>query len=140
MKANKFVSIDFLFRLRLKIFYESWSAWIVHKSCIILNFYTSCHIKENCVEFFFFFFFLFCSLVRNENGKRPVFYTLQITRVFPNFLQLKQLNKSKEYLWILWSSWIVVCLSWRSEILIRNPIVIMFLSVLCDYFFEYCSS
>ena len=32
---------------------------IVHKSCIILHFYTSCHIKENCVEFFFYYFFSF---------------------------------------------------------------------------------
>ena len=32
---------------------------IVQKSCIILHFYTSCHIKENCVEFFFYYFFSF---------------------------------------------------------------------------------
>ena len=38
---------------------------------------------------------LFCSLVRNENIKRPGFYTLQVTRVFSNFPQLKQLNKIK---------------------------------------------
>ena len=31
--------------------------------CIILHFYTSCHIKEKCVEFFFFIIFL--SFVRN---------------------------------------------------------------------------
>ena len=62
---------------------------IVHRNCIILHFYTSCHIKEKCVDFFF----LFCSLVRNENTKRHGFYTLQVTRVFSNFPQLKQLNK-----------------------------------------------
>ena len=26
----------------------------VHKSCIILHFYTSCHIKKKCAEFLFF--------------------------------------------------------------------------------------
>ena len=75
---------------------------VVHKIRIILNFYTSCHITEACVKFFFFiimiilfflFFYLFCSLVRNENIKRPGFYTLQVTRVFSNFPQLKQLHK-----------------------------------------------
>ena len=39
---------------------------IVNKNFIILHFYTSCHIKEKCVEFFiFYYFFLFSSLVRN---------------------------------------------------------------------------
>ena len=39
---------------------------IINKNCIILYFYTSCHTKEKCVEFFFFImFFLFCPLVRN---------------------------------------------------------------------------
>ena len=61
---------------------------IVHKNCIILNFFTSCHIKEKCAE-------LFCSLVKNENTKRPGFYTLLVTRVFSNFPQLKKLNKIK---------------------------------------------
>ena len=67
---------------------------IVHKNCIILHFYASCHIKGKCVEFFLSFF-LSCSLVRNENLKRPGFNTLQVTRIFPNFPQLKQLNKIK---------------------------------------------
>ena len=31
----------------------------MHKNCAVLQFYISCHIKENCVEFFFFI----CSLV-----------------------------------------------------------------------------
>ena len=30
---------------------------IVHKNYIILHFYTSCHIKEKCVEFLFFITF-----------------------------------------------------------------------------------
>ena len=50
----------------------------VHKHCIILHFYTSCDIKEKYVNLFFFIiFFLFCSLVRNENLKRPGSYTLE---------------------------------------------------------------
>ena len=54
---------------------------------------------------------LFCSLDENENTKRPGFYTLLVTRVFSNFLQLKQLNKTNnafEYcdLLELWSAWI----------------------------------
>ena len=32
---------------------------IVHKNCIIFHFYTSCHIKEKCVEFLFLLFFCF---------------------------------------------------------------------------------
>ena len=42
-----------------------------------------------------YFLKLFYSLVRNGNLKRPGFYTLQVTRVFSNFPQLKQLNKIK---------------------------------------------
>ena len=39
---------------------------IVIKNCIILHFHTSCHIKQECEEFFlFYYFFLFWSLVRN---------------------------------------------------------------------------
>ena len=34
----------------------------------------------------FFFFIIFFSLVRNENRKRPAFHTLQISRVFSNFV------------------------------------------------------
>ena len=33
--------------------------YIVHKYCIILHFYTSWHIKEECVEFFDYFFLFF---------------------------------------------------------------------------------
>ena len=68
---------------------------IVHKNCIVLHFYTSCHIKEKRWKFCFFF----CSLVRNENIKRASFYPVQqvqqAIRVFSNFPQLKQLNKIK---------------------------------------------
>ena len=53
----------------------------------------------------------FFSLVRNENIKRPGFYTLQLARVFSSFSRLKQLNKIKytcEYcdLLELWSAWV----------------------------------
>ena len=68
---------------------------IVHKSCIILHFYTSFHIKENVWNFSFLLFFPFCSLVKNGNLKTPGFYTLQVIRVFSNFLQLKQIIKIK---------------------------------------------
>ena len=43
------------------------SMWcIAHENCIRLHFYTSCHIKERCLDFFFFFiaFFFFCSLCK----------------------------------------------------------------------------
>ena len=63
---------------------------------MVLHFYTSCHIKEKCVEcFFVIILFLLSTLVRKENIKRPGFYTLKVTSVLPNFLQLKQLNKIK---------------------------------------------
>ena len=85
---------------------------IVNKNCIILYFYISCHIKEKCSEFLFFItFFVFWSLVRNQNIKRTGFYTLQVTRLFSNFLQFKQLSKikdSREYcdLHELWYAWV----------------------------------
>ena len=43
----------------------------------------------------FCFLKLFSSLARNENSKRPGFYTLQLARLFSNFPHLKQLNKIK---------------------------------------------
>ena len=52
---------------------------IVHKNCIIIHFYTSCHIKEKCVEFFFF---LFCSSVRT----RRFYLTGDMTNLCP-FIQ-----------------------------------------------------
>ena len=45
----------------------------IHKNCIILHFYTSCHIKEKCAGFLVFE--KLCSLVKNENTERPGFYT-----------------------------------------------------------------
>ena len=75
----------------------------------------------------FCFLKLFGSLVRNENNiKRLGFYTLQVTMVFSNFPR-KQLKQNKEYVWILWSSWTMICLNWRSEIVIKKPY--------CEYVF-----
>ena len=89
---------------------------IAHKNCIILPFCTSWHLKDKCAEFLLSETFF--SLVRNENNiKEPGFYTLQVTRVFSN-CPLKQLKQNKEYVWILWTSWIVICLNWRCEIVI----------------------
>ena len=65
----------------------------LHKNCIILNFYNSCHIKENCAENLFFETFLF--FVGNENIERPSFYTLRVTRAFSHFPMLKQQNEMK---------------------------------------------
>ena len=62
---------------------------------IVLYFISILHVilKESVQNFCFLK--LFCSSVKNENTKRPAFYTLLVTRVFSNFPQLKQLNKIK---------------------------------------------
>ena len=57
--------------------------YILHDAILKKNVWSFCFLK------------LFCSLVRNDNIKRPGCYTLQVTRVFSNFSQLKQLNKIK---------------------------------------------
>ena len=90
---------------------------------IILYFISILHVILKKSVRNFSFFKLFCSVVRNENIKRPGFYMLQVARNFSNFPQLKQLY-----------------LSWRPELVIRNLIVIMLLSVSYDYVFEYRSS
>ena len=86
-----------------------YGSYIIHKNCIILNFYNSCRIKEKCVEFWFLKNFL--CLVKNENTKRPGFCTVLVTGVFSNSIQPEQLNKIKntcEYcdLLVLWFTWI----------------------------------
>lgn len=58
------------------------------------HFYNSFHITEKC-EDFFTIIFPFFFLVRNKKIKRPGFCILQLTRVFMNVLQLKQLRKIK---------------------------------------------
>ena len=62
---------------------------------IILYFISILHVILKKSVRNFCFLKLFCSLVKNENTKRPGFYTLLVTRVFSNFRQLKQLNKIK---------------------------------------------
>lgn len=61
------------------------------------HFYNSFHIKEKFEDFFNFFMisFPFFFLVRNKKIKRSGFCILQLTRVFMNVLQLKQLRKIK---------------------------------------------
>ena len=61
--------------------------YIVHKNCIILHFYTSCHIKEKCVEFFIFVIFFFFA-------KKTWLLYVTSNNYFLNFSQLKQ---NKEY-------------------------------------------
>ena len=62
---------------------------------IVLYFISVLHVILKKSVQNFCFLKLFCSLVKNENTKRPAFYTLLVTRVFSNFPQLKQLNKIK---------------------------------------------
>ena len=68
---------------------------IIHKNCTILHFYSLLHVmlKKNVRNFCFLK--VFCYLNKSENTKRPGFYTLQVTKVFLNFPQLKQLSKMK---------------------------------------------
>ena len=61
---------------------------IAHKNCIILHFYTSCHIKEKSAEFCFLK--LFCSSVKNENTKKNWFLYITSNKSFLEIPQLKQ--------------------------------------------------
>ena len=67
-------------------FVRYWAIFVLQLfvNQVILHFYISCLIIIS---------FLSCSLVRNENIKRPGFYTLHVTRVASNFPELYQLNK-----------------------------------------------
>ena len=67
------------------------------KFCIILDIIIIhihimclCVVNVNCVILYLLKHF--CSVDRNGNIKRPGFFTLQVTRVFSNFPQLKQSN------------------------------------------------
>ena len=112
---------------------------IVHKDCIILNFYISCHIKEKWVEFFFFIIFFFFALFSEKwKYKKTWFLYVTSNKGFLEFSTIKITKQNKKYVWKLWSSWIVICLSWRYSY--KKPCVTMFLSVSYDYIFEYCSS
>ena len=62
------------------------------QNCIILHFYTSCHIKEKCEIFAFWIFFF--SLVTNEN---TWFLYVASNKVFLEFSTTKT-KLNKEYL------------------------------------------
>ena len=65
---------------------------------VVLHFISMFHVilKKGVWSFsLYYFFVLFFLTNRNENIKRPVFYMLQIRRIFSIFPQLKQLNKIK---------------------------------------------
>ena len=81
----------------------------------------------------FVFSKLFCSLVKNEY-KKIWFLHVTSNKGFLEFSSAKISKQNKEYMWILWSSWIVICLNRRSELVIRNFTVTMFLSISYDYF------
>ena len=111
---------------------------IVHKNCIIVISILHFILKKNVWNFCFFETFLFFSW----KWKYKKTWLLYVTsnKGFLKFSTAKITKQNKEYVWILWSFWIVICLNWRSETVIRNFIVAMFLSVSYDYIFKYCSS
>ena len=65
------------------------------------------HVVLKKSVWFFFSFLLFCSLVRNENTKRPGLYNLQVTRV-PQLGRLDKIKNTCQYcdLLELWSAWV----------------------------------
>ena len=67
---------------------------MVHENFIRFHLYTSWyHLQEICMEFLLFETFLLFSY--KWKYKNPGFYTVQVTKVFSDFSQLKQLNKIK---------------------------------------------
>ena len=85
-------------------------------------------------SFFFFSFWLFSWEWKHEN---TWFLYIISNRGFRKFYTDKITKQNKEYVWVLWSFWIMISLSWRSEIVIRNLIETMFFSISYDYIFEY---
>ena len=63
--------------------------------------YTSCHIKEKCVEFFFYYFLLFSYKLKY---KKTWFLYVTSNKGFLEFYAAKRTKQNKEYVWILWSS------------------------------------
>ena len=106
---------------------------IVHKNCYTSFLYSIPHVYG-------IFLFSFFALQLEITIKQTWFLYVTSNKVFLEFSAAKTTKQNKEYVWIFWSSWIVICLSWRSDIVKRNLTVTMFLSVSCDYVFEYCSS
>ena len=136
--------ISILFKLLCKKFYIILDVivihiicrCIVHRNCIILHFYTSCNIKGKCGKSFFcfvFVFFWFLLISLKWKYKKIWFLYVTSNKGFFQFSTAKTTKQNKKCVWILWSSWTVICLSWRSEIVIRNIIVTMFLSISHEY-------
>ena len=88
-------------------------------------------------SFFFFSFWLFSSKWKHRN---TWFLNATSNRCFRELSSDTIPKENKEYVWILWSFWTMISLSWRSEIVIRNLIETMFLSISNDYICEYCNS
>ena len=102
---------------------------VVIKTCIILHFYISCHVKEKCVEFFFFIIFFFFALsLEIKTWKTWFLYTTK-NKGFLEFSTAKTICKINDTLNSLWS-----------QIVIRKLIVTTFLSVSSSDVFEYCSA
>ena len=93
--------------------------------------------------FLFYYYFLFCPLVRFSEKwkyKKTSFLHVTSNKGFLEFSVSKTTKQNKEYVWVLSSFWIVICLSSRSEINTRNLTVTMFFSVSYDFVFKCCSS
>ena len=73
--------------------------YIVNKNWIILHFYTSCHIKEKCVEFFFFLFFFVSS--QKLKYKKTWFLYVASNKGFLEFSTAKTTKQNKENVWDL---------------------------------------
>ena len=84
------------------------------------------------LQFFFFFFFLV--FIDEWKYKKTWFLYVTSNTGFLEFSIAKTFNQNKEYMLILWYSWIVICLSWRPEIVIRNPIATMLFPCLMTIF------
>ena len=82
------------------------------------------YIKKS--TFYFLLFFSFSLFSQKLKYRKTWFLNVTSNKAF--------------LVWILWSSWIVICLSWRSHIVTRKPIVTMFLPVSSDHVFGYCSN
>ena len=135
---------NFYTSLLYKKFYILLDIINVHVSYIkiVLFFISLFHVilKESVWNFSFLLFFLFLLFSSKWKYKKTWFLYVTSSKGFLEFSTAKTTKRNEEYAWILWSSWIAICLSWRSEIVIRNLIMTMLLSVSYDHVFEYCSS
>ena len=108
---------------------------------IVLYFISILHVisRKSARNFSFLIFSSFWPFSYKWKYKKTWFLCVTSSKGFLKFFTAKTTTQGKEYMWILWSSWIVICLSWRSQIVISNLIVTMFLFVSSDHVFEYCS-